>query len=267
MATQEATVLRAVLLDLGGGVFVGDALLPGAREAVDRLKQAGLGLRYITNTTRTPRRLLLEKLARLQVPVSADELFMPAVAARRHIEAHGLTPHLLIHPALEEDFAGLPQDRAPAVVVGDAAEGFTYRAMNSAFRALEEGAAFLALARNRSFQDSDRGLSLDAGPFVVALEFATRREAIVLGKPSADFFRAALDGLGCKPGEVAMVGDDVESDIAGAQAAGLVGLLVRTGKYREGDEAAITPRPTAVCADLAAAADWILAQGPDAGRG
>ncbi len=106
-------------------------------------------------------------------------------------------------------------------------------------------------------------MSLDAGPFVVALEYALGREATVLGKPSADFFRAALDSLGCGPEQAVMVGDDVEADVGGALAAGIAGLLVRQGKYRVGDESRIEPPPTAVCDDLPAAVDWIVERAGD----
>ncbi len=251
-------MIKGVLLDLGGVVYVGERALPGALDAVARLREAGVGLRYITNTTRTPLAAMLAKLRGLGLEAAPEELFMPAIAARRHLEAQGMAPYLLVHPALEEDFAGLPESAAKAVVVGDAAEGFTYPALNAAFRAIQGGAAFLALARNRSFQDDDDQLSLDAGPFVAALEYATGQSATVLGKPSGDFFRAAVDSLGCAADEAVMVGDDVESDVAGAMAAGLAGILVRTGKYRPGDEGRISPPPSALCEDLAGAAAWIL---------
>lgn len=250
--------IEAVLLDLGGVVYVGDAPLPGALGALDRLRDAGLRLRFLTNTTRQPRRALLAKLAGLGLAVEAEELFMPAIAARQLLQARDLAPHLLIHPALAEDFEGLPSGELGALVVGDAGEGFSYQALNRAFRVLEDGAAFYALAKNRSFQDRDERLSLDAGPFVAALEYASGREATVLGKPSPDFFGAALASLGLGPEAAAMVGDDVEADVGGAQAAGIRGLLVRSGKYRAGDEGRIAPPPAAVVPDLAAAADWIL---------
>ena len=251
--------IRGVLLDVGGVVFVGDAALPGAVAAVERLKTAGIAVRCITNTTRQPRRLFLEKLLGFGLDIQADELFMPAIAARHYLEANRLTPHLLVHPALEEDFAGLPAgDGSKAVVIGDAAQGFTYDSLNRAFRALDEGAGFLALARNRTFRDADGRLSLDAGPFVAALEYATGREALVLGKPSADFFAAAIESLGCAPSEIAMIGDDVEADIAGAQSVGIHGILVRTGKYKTGDETRIIPAPNAVMENLATAVEWIL---------
>ncbi len=255
--------IRGVLLDLGGVVYVGNDALPGAVDAVDRIRAAGIPIRGITNTTRQPRRALLGKLHRMGLVLEPDELFMPAIAARRYLEANGMSPYLLIHPALEEDFAGLPETEGPsAVVVGDAGTGFTYERLNAAFRALDPQAAFLALARNRSFRDADQKLSLDAGPFVAALEYATGRTATVLGKPSAEFFGAAIDSLGCARADAVMIGDDVEADIAGAQAAGIRGILVQTGKYHAGDEARIAPPPAAVVADLSAAADWIMACDP-----
>ena len=134
--------------------------------------------------------------------------------------------------------------RGEAVVVGDAAQGFTYAALNTAFRKLLDGAEFLALARNRSFKDDDGELSLDAGPFVAALEYACQRQAVLFGKPAADFFQAALASAGCDGKEAVMVGDDAEADVAGALAAGVgSALLVRTGKYRPGDENKVKPCP------------------------
>ena len=251
-------MIDAVLLDLGGVVYVGDQPLPGALEAIEHLRATGLGLRFITNTTRTPRTRLLEKLQAMDLAVDDNDLFMPAIAARRYLETRNLSPHLLVHPDLKEDFAGLPSAGKKAVVIGDAADGFTYESLNQAFRLLEQGAPFLALARNRTFLDADSKLSLDAGPFVAALEFATGTTATLLGKPSSDFFQAALNSLAAKAARTVMVGDDAESDIAGAVSLGLRGLLVRTGKYCSGDEARIGPPPTAVCNDLAAAVDWIV---------
>lgn len=104
-------------------------------------------------------------------------------------------------------------------------------------------------------------MSLDAGPFVAALEYASRREALLIGKPSALFYEAAVAHLGTPADETAMVGDDVESDVLGAMEAGMAGILVRTGKYREGDESRIEPAPTATVTDLREAVNWILERG------
>jgi HAD superfamily hydrolase (TIGR01458 family) len=246
-----------VLLDLGGVVFVGEDAIPGAIDAVDRLRGAGVTLRFLTNTTRRPLRRLLHDLRDLGLQVGPGEVFTPALAARTLLAERRLTPHLLIHPDLAEDF-----ERAPgvpdAVLVGDAGEAFSYPALNEAFRLLDGGAELIALARNRSFRDRDGRLSLDAGPFVAALEYAARKAATLLGKPSSAFFELAMADTGTAAEHTAMIGDDVEADVSGAMKAGLAGLLVRTGKYKAGDESRIEPSPTQVFEDLRAAVDWLL---------
>jgi ribonucleotide monophosphatase NagD (HAD superfamily) len=158
--------VRGVLLDLGGVVYVGDTPLPGALDAVDRLRQAGLPLRFLTNTTRRSARRLRIDLAAIGLELAPDEVLTPAQLARAHLARHRLTPHLLVHANLEEEFAGLPPGGREAVVVGDAAERFSFRNLNAAYRKLEAGAEFLALAENRNFKDADGELSLDAGAFV-----------------------------------------------------------------------------------------------------
>jgi HAD superfamily hydrolase (TIGR01458 family) len=102
-----------------------------------------------------------------------------------------------------------------------------------------DGAKLVALQKNRYWRTPD-GLSLDAGPFVAALEYASGERAEVVGKPEEAFFRLALEDLGLEAGEVAMVGDDAEADVAGAKRAGLLGVQVKTGKWppdAEGGEA------------------------------
>jgi HAD superfamily hydrolase (TIGR01458 family) len=252
-------MINGVLLDLSGVIYVGGEVVPRAIEAIARLRGAGLAVRFLTNTTRTAKRGILQRLRGMGLEIAADELFTPAEAARRWLAGHGCAPHLLIHPNLAEDFQGLDAQGGAAVVIGDAGNGFTYPALNAAFRALMGGAEFLALANNRTFKDDDGEISLDAGAFVAALEFSAQRRATVLGKPSPDFFAAALDSMGCAAGEAVMVGDDAEMDVSGALAAGLGhGLLVRTGKYAAGDETGVDPRPSAVVDDLPAAVAWIL---------
>ena len=143
------------------------------------------------------------------------------------------------------------------MVIGDAADAFSYEHLNRAFRLVLDGARLLAVGDNRYFKEGE-GLSLDAGPFVKALEYAADCEAIILGKPSPAFFHAAAAQLGCLPGQVLMVGDDVFSDVNGALKAGLKAALVRTGKYRSGDEAKIIAPGACVCADLGEAVQGLV---------
>lgn len=251
---------KAVLLDLGGVVYEGDHLLPGASEAIARLHAGGLALRFLTNTTRTPKARILERLRGFGLSVAPEEVFTPAEAACAWLRARNLKPLLIVHPDLVGEFAGVRGSDGEAVVIGDVGKTLTYDSLNAGFRRLLAGAEFLALAYNRTFKDDDGELSLDAGAFVCALEFATQRKAHVLGKPSPDFFAMALASIACAGQDAIMVGDDAESDVAGALSAGLgAALLVRTGKYRPGDEGRVSPAPTATVDDLPAAVDWILA--------
>lgn len=227
--------LRGVLLDIAGVLYEGRAAIPGARAALAALRQTGLPLRCVTNTSRQPARLLRKALGEFGFDIAEEEIFTATRALVAHLRAHALRPLLLVHPALDEEFAGLQQDPCNAVVVGDAAERFTYEGLNAAFRLILDGAPLLAIAANRYFRDDD-AMSLDAGPFVAALEYAARTRAVLFGKPAPAFFHAVLADLRIDPQEAVMIGDDVEADVNGALAAGIPAILVRTGKYRAGDE-------------------------------
>jgi HAD superfamily hydrolase (TIGR01458 family) len=245
--------VRALLLDLDGVLYVEEQPIAGAVEAVATLRDAGLGLRFVTNATQRSRAHTLEKLERLGMSVAPDELVTPAVLAVEHCRARGHERvALLMADDVKADFAGLAEadDRADAVIVGDLGERFDYAVLNRAFRLIVDGAELVALQRNRYWLRAD-GLALDVGPFVAALEYAANVEAVVVGKPAPAFFLLALSQLGAEPGEAAMVGDDVESDTGGAVRAGLRGVLVRTGKFREESLAAADPPPTDVIDSIA----------------
>ncbi len=246
-----------LLLDLAGVVYQGERLLPGAAEAVQAVRDAGLALRFVTNTSRRCRARLVGDLGAMGLAVTGEEVFTAPLAVRAVLQARRLVPHLLVHPGVMPDFAGLPGGQGQAVVVCDAAGGFTYEALNAAFRLLLDGAPLLAVGRNRYFREDD-GLSLDAGPFVAALEYAADVRAEVLGKPSSGFFHAAVQDLGLSPGDVWMVGDDVEADVLGAREAGLGAVLVGTGKCRRQDRERIAGSGAGYAEDLADLVDKIL---------
>lgn len=255
-------MIRALLLDLSGVLYVGRQALPGARDAVTRLEAAGMPVRYVTNTTRTPRNTILQQLSDLGFAIRPEELLTAPDAARRYLTDHGLSAFALIHPALRPEFADLihADADADAVLIGDAGHEFTYQNLNRAFRLLADGAPLIAMGRNRYFQEAD-GLSLDAGPFITALEYAADTEAVVTGKPAAAFFGAAAADLGCQADEILMVGDDVEADVLGALDAGLQAALVRTGKFRPGDDQRLRGTTAHTFDDLAAVVEWVLAGG------
>jgi HAD superfamily hydrolase (TIGR01458 family) len=245
--------VATVLVDLDGTLYQRGGLVPGGVEALAELGRRGVAHRFVTNTTSRPASAVLEGLAAMGLRAEPALLFTAPQAARRYLLAEGLTRcHFLVAPPLMEDFAGVEvdDDSPDAVVLGDAGEGFTYERLTRAFRLLLGGARLVTLARNRYFLAAD-GLALDVGPFTAALEYASGAEAVLVGKPAPEFFRQALASAGGVPGRAAVVGDDLEGDVGGAQAAGMWGILVRTGKFREEALARSGIEPDAVIDSLA----------------
>lgn len=259
--TDFPETAQGLLIDLSGVLHDGPNAIEGSVDALKKLRDAGLPMHFVSNTSRKTREALHEQLRSLGFEIGLDEIFTAPRAARAWLNDRNARTLLLVHPDLEAEFAGLDivehPEEAEAVLVGDAENRFNYPRLNTAFRALKEGALLLAFGKNRYFRDGDK-LSLDAGPFVVALEFASGNEARIFGKPDRNFFQAAVDDLKLSPESVLMIGDDVESDVNGALAAGLQAALVRTGKYSRGDEA----HTQAACHEnLAAVVRELLAKG------
>jgi len=256
---MATTKIKGLLLDLSGTLYVDDDVIEGAGEAIERMGRAQMPLLFVTNTTSRPRRQILERMARLGFSVEAEQVYTAPIAAADVMWEAGIRRcHFLLKEAVLEDFGGFEAaDADPeAVVVGDIGEGFDYATLNRAFQHLQAGAALYALAANRCFE-SGGALQLDVGPFVAALEYAADREAEVVGKPSSAFFQRAVGRLGLRPGEVAMVGDDIESDVGGAMDAGLQGILVKTGKYRAEAARRSEVRPDAVLDSIAGIPEWL----------
>lgn len=232
-------MINAIFLDLSGVLYDGNEIIPGALEAVAQLQRGGHPLRFVTNTSQKTRQQLLEHLRSFGFAVDDAQLFTAVDAARQWLMQRRLRPYCLVHDNIIGEFADLDQSEPNAVLIADAAEGFTYASLNRAFQLCMEGAPLLGVGYNRYFRSGDK-LLLDAGAFVRALEFAAGVEAVIVGKPSAEFFlqvvaSADVDPLGCL-----MVGDDVFGDVEGALGASLQAALVRTGKYRQGDEGRIS---------------------------
>jgi HAD superfamily hydrolase (TIGR01458 family) len=152
-----------------------------------------------------------------------------------------------------EDLAGIDVDESAAadtVLLGDLGDTLTFDRLNRAFRTVVSGAELVTLARNRYWRSKD-GLVLDVGAFAAALEYSSGKPATLVGKPSPRFFEEVLAAMGIPAGEAAVVGDDVESDVAGGQNAGMRGILVRTGKFRGEDPHRSSVRPDAILDSIA----------------
>jgi len=225
---------RGLLLDLDGTVYEDDRLIPGAGAAIAALREGGVAVRFVTNTTRVPCATIAGWLEDYGIPATADDVFTPPRAAVSWLAKRGVRRlGLCLPPGSFGEFAAFEiVEREPeAVVVGDLGSGWTFDVMNRVFRWALDGVELVALHRNRYWKTGGQ-LVLDVGAFVAAFEFATGRVATLVGKPSRPMFEAAARSMGLELPEVAMVGDDLQADIGGSQAIGIRGLMVRTGKYR-----------------------------------
>ncbi len=253
--------MQAILFDMDGVVYNSETLIPGAPEALAWVRSQGIPHLFVTNTTSRGRGVLRDKLERFGIPAAEDDILTPCEAAAEHMRTGG-SAALFVPEKARPAFAALPCLPADAetgarwVVAGDLGHGWDFATLNRAFRLLQSNpeAELIALGMTRFWQAGD-GLRLDAGPYVAALEYATGRPAVVLGKPAAAFFHAATAKLGVAPEDTVMIGDDIVTDIGGAHRAGLHTALVRTGKFRPPDLER-EPHPDAVLDSIASLPDW-----------
>jgi HAD superfamily hydrolase (TIGR01450 family) len=247
-----------VLLDLDGCVWVGDAATPGAVAAVSALRTAGKGIAFVTNDTALGTEEYVRKLWRLGFQASLEEvvtaggaiqfvlaerfagrsaMVIGSAAIHRHVEAAGLR---IVN---DTTFAG----RADVVVVA-VHRGFDYEELREATQAAARGAFLLGANRDATFPMPD-GSWPGSGALLAAVETASGRVAVTVGKPEPILFQTALDRLG--PGRALMIGDRVDADLVGARAAGIDAALVMTGVAdRAAAESAPAPGPVAIAERL-----------------
>ncbi|KAL9846676.1 phospholysine phosphohistidine inorganic pyrophosphate phosphatase isoform 2-T2 [Geothlypis trichas] len=232
-----ARAVRGLLLDVNGVLYDsgagGGVPIAGSVEAVRRIKASGLKLQLCTNETQATRESFARKLRALGFDIAVSQVTAPAPAACHLLRERSLRPHLLVHHDLVPEFAEVDKTNPNCVVLGDAAENFTYANLNEAFRLLigMEKPVLISLGKGRYYKETD-GLKLDVGAYMKALEYACDIQAEVVGKPSKRFFESALAELGVPPEQAIMIGDDIVNDVGGAQQCGMRALQVRTGKYR-----------------------------------
>jgi HAD superfamily hydrolase (TIGR01458 family) len=253
-------MIKAFLFDLDGVFYVDDQLLPGANAALKWLEEQQIPYRFITNNTTLPRKKLTDKLNDLGFEVKENQLVSANYAGVLYLKKLALTScRLVLREAAKTDYKDLDTHAsAPqAIVVGDIGESWDYSLLNALMNQILEGSKLIALHKGRYFQ-TEKGLTLDSGAFVAALEHATQTTAVVVGKPQATFFELATQDFDCKREEIAMVGDDLINDIGGAQKMGYRTFMVKTGKFRASLYQQSNIRPDHLIDSIAGLKEYIL---------
>ena len=224
---------KAFLIDLDGTLYFKNKPCPGAIDTVNYLREQKYQLRFLTNTTAKTPKMLYEQMQALGFDIPEKEIFNATYACLLYLRSHpGARCHFMVDDSVKAFFKEVPTScKSPDfVVVGDYGAGFDFHALNHAFRLLMGGAELIGLQKS-PYWFSAEGIFLDCGAFVTLLEYASNKTAKIMGKPSELFFKIALDNLQLPPSEVIVVGDDITSDIVGAQRMKMRSTLVRTGKF------------------------------------
>ncbi len=227
--------IKGILFDLDGVLYIGSHVIEGAIEAVAKIQSSGMQCRFVTNTSTLSLASLQQKINALGFSIPANQIISAPQATLIYLKnQREPVCRLLLAEDVKQDFKAIRQSDTNAnyIVIGDIGEAWSYRLLNEAFNCLANGAKLIAIHKNRFWQ-TEHGLQMDIGGFIAALEYASGAKAMIIGKPSADFFQIALGDIKLKPEEVAIVGDDIDADIGGGLQAGLKGILVKTGKYRQ----------------------------------
>ena len=225
-----------ILFDLDGVIYVGNRLIPGALETIKKLRANGIPYRFVTNTTRMTKIQLVTFLGKVGFNVSSENVFSAPHAAVEYCKLKKFKTISLIvpDPEMKKDFSffKLVDDNPDAIVLGDMGQFFTFDLLNKLFNDVINGSQIVAMHKNRYWK-SARGLTMDLGGFIAALEYATGKPAVVIGKPSQNIFNMAVRSWNIPKNLIFMVGDDIEGDIGGAKNAKMKSILVKTVKFQE----------------------------------
>ena len=241
---------KLVLLDLDGTLYIGNQEVPGACQTIKYLRNKNMQLRFLTNTTTKTQAQLLSQIRSIGIDLFDDELISAPQAARFELMemqkkiSRPLKIWPLVADAVKSDFDDFEWDEyhPDFILIGDIGDRWNITLINSLFNAMHSGAQLIALHKNRFWQ-TEQGLKTDIGFFVAGLEYICNKTAIILGKPNRDFFQRVLDSVKMTAEQTLMIGDDIDTDIGGAQAMGIHGCLVKTGKYRQAyaDQSPVKP--------------------------
>ncbi len=240
--------VKGILFDLDGVLYIGSQAVEGAIEAVRKIQASGIQCRFVTNTSTLSLTSLQQKINALGFSIPINQIISAPQATYLYLKhQHNPVCRLLLAEDVKKDFEEFNQTgkRVDYIVIGDIGDTWSYALLNQVFSDLMQGAKLIAIHKNRFWQ-TEHGLQMDIGGFIDALEYASGVKAMIIGKPSADFFQIALDDMALKPSEAAIIGDDIDADVGGGQQVGLKGVLVKTGKYRQSYAEASAIKPNLI---------------------
>jgi HAD superfamily hydrolase (TIGR01458 family) len=224
--------VKLLLIDLDGVLKIGNSPAVDAKEFFSFIDENKIPACILSNST-----LKTGDLVKAFFASHGIELSIPAITAfdatllfvkKNYKKVQVYCRDYLIH-----HFEGMIDKENPeAIVIGDIEDKWNYQIVNDIFKKVFAGADLIAMHKNKYWNPGGE-LLIDAGAFITGIEFASGKEAILVGKPSQNYFKAALEKIAVNSEEgFVMIGDDVENDIKAAQVIGGKGILIYTGKTK-----------------------------------
>ena len=235
---QISENINGLLIDLEGVLYSDNQLIPGSIDVIKELKREGLKLRFLTNTTTAPRKIIFKKLLNFGFDIEEKEIFTPIIATKNYLRDNTVKKiSLVTNIEIIEEFKEyeITQKDPEAIIMGDVYKNFNWDILDRIFKLVYiNNAALIALHQNK-YCMRDGQVSLDLGPFVRAIEYASNKKSILMGKPEKNFFDLTIKDMEISKEAVFMIGDDIISDIKGAKDFGIKAIQVKTGKYQKED--------------------------------
>lgn len=229
--------IKGVIFDIDGVLEFQGKSYASASETVNELRDRGYILRFLTNSTLKSRKTCTEKLKRINIEVSEEEVITASYATAQYLNA--LNPDscwiMQAGDGLDEFSHFISDDISPEyVIIGDYRSKFNFDSLNKALRFLINGSKLIGMM-SELIDTSGRETELDAGSWVQMLERASGVNAVYIGKQYSYVFNLTLEGMKLEKSEVIMVGDQVITDIIGAINFGIKSILLKTGEFKKED--------------------------------
>jgi HAD superfamily hydrolase (TIGR01458 family) len=231
-----------ILIDFDGVINIYGNPAPYAQEFLSFLHQFKIPSFILSNSTLKNGREIKQFLIKNKLP-SETPIMTAADAAVKYVENHYQRVAVYCADKVKKEFEKYIDTKNPqAIVVGDLGDKWSIELINEIFLKVFSGADLIAMHMNKYWEPHQNKFILDAGSFIAAIEYATSKKAVLIGKPSPIFFQTVLEILGYKKDfPFIMIGDDIESDLIPVNKMGGKSILILTGKTKSLPEGEFKP--------------------------
>jgi len=236
--------IKGLFIDIDGVLIEDNRAIKGVVDTLNHLREK-YKIRLLTNTTTKTVKEIHQLLIQLGFIIEKKEIITAPVAAKIILKKKGINKiYPVVNKQILPDFTEftIDKNKPEAIIIGDIGTTWDFNLLNNLFKYMMGGTELIALHKSKFWKRKGE-LQLDIGMFVEGLEYATGKNATVIGKPSSSFFDAALQSINLLKHEIIMIGDDIDGDIGGAQNFGIKAFLVKTGKYNENFVSTSTVKP------------------------